>query len=66
MSDGSTPANTEDLAVTEYDAKRGTNLAQGQVVDSNAPLPVKDDVPEVGLSQKGTDEDAIVKRKTDV
>lgn len=66
MSDSSTPANTEDLAATEYDAKRGADLAQEQVVDSNAPLPVKSDVPEVGLSQKGTDENAIVKGETDV
>ena len=58
--------NTEDLAVTEYDAKRGANSAQEKVVGSNAPLPVKDDAPEVGLSQKGADEAAIVKRETEI
>ena len=66
MSDKPLTANTQDLANTEYDAERGANSAQEKVADSNTPLPVKDDTPEVGLSQKGTDENAIVKRETEI
>ncbi|MCJ2140614.1 hypothetical protein [Methylobacterium sp. E-066] len=33
---------------------------------SNKPLPIPDEEPEVGLSQKGSGEDAIVRRETDV
>lgn len=33
---------------------------------SNQPVPMRDDDPDVGLSQKGTDEDAIVRRETEI
>lgn len=33
---------------------------------SNQPVPMRDDDPDVGLSQKGADEDAIVRRETEI
>lgn len=33
---------------------------------SNRPLPVTDTEPDVGLSQKGTDEDAVLRRETEI
>ena len=67
MPDGPTTANTADLAVTEYDAERWA-----RVHDERRPDPKKDapiaagETPEVGLSQKGSGEGAIVKRETEV
>lgn len=33
---------------------------------SNRPLPVTDEDPDVGLSQKGTGESAIIRRETEI
>lgn len=33
---------------------------------SNEPLPVTDGDPDVGLTQKGTDADAVLRRETDI
>ena len=33
---------------------------------SNKPLPVPEADPEVGLSQKGTDEDAVLRREVEI
>lgn len=33
---------------------------------SNEPLPVFDGEPDVGLSQKGTDADAVLRRETEI
>ncbi|MCJ2084396.1 hypothetical protein MKK88_00085 [Methylobacterium sp. E-005] len=33
---------------------------------SNEPLPVPDADPDVGLSQKGTDEDAVLRREIEI
>ncbi|MCJ2069926.1 hypothetical protein MKK75_14170 [Methylobacterium sp. J-030] len=33
---------------------------------SNEPLPVSDADPDVGLSQKGTDADAVLRRETEI
>lgn len=60
------PVRTEDLAVAEYDAERRTKMAAGSSSDAAAALPTNDEAPEVGLSQKGEGEDAIVKRETEV
>jgi hypothetical protein len=59
-------ANSEDLAVTEYDAARFARLADEKRPDAGAALPTNDEVPEVGLSQKGDGEDAVVKRETEI
>ncbi|WP_342167224.1 hypothetical protein [Methylobacterium sp. SD21] len=59
-------ARTEDLAVTEYDAERRTKMAGGSRSDATTALPTNDEAPEVGLSQKGDGEDAVVKRETEV
>ena len=66
MPDEPMTASTQDLANTEYDAERWARVGEEKFVGSNAPLPVKDDAPEVGLSQKGTDEAAVVKRETEI
>lgn len=33
---------------------------------SSKPLPMTDTDPDVGLSQKGTDEDAVIRRETEI
>ena len=69
MSDKPLTANTQDLANTEYDAERWARVgAEQQSLPPIAPKAPSDPVesPEVGLTQKGTNEDAIVKRETDV
>ena len=33
---------------------------------SNRPLPMTDDNPDVGLSQKGTGEEAVIRRETEI
>lgn len=66
--DPSPPSSTrnEDLSVTEYDAERRTKMAAGSSSDAAVALPTNDEAPEVGLSQKGEGENAIVKRETEV
>ena len=60
-------AHTEDLANTEYDAghraRAGADPADGE---TSKPLPVPGEDPDVGLAQKGTGEDAIVRRETEI
>ncbi len=60
------PAHTEDLAVTEYDAGRCTDLADRKELNPDEALLTNDEAPEVGLSQKGDGEDAVVKRETEI
>ena len=60
------PANTEDLAVTEYDAGRRANQTDRQDPTPGEALSTNDEAPEVGLSQKGDGEDAVVKRETEI
>lgn len=69
MPDKPLTANTQDLAETEYDAERWARVGIEQrsipPISPKAPSdPVR--VTDVGLTQKGTDEDAIVKRETEV
>ncbi|WP_375465648.1 hypothetical protein [uncultured Methylobacterium sp.] len=64
-------AHTEDLANTEYDAGRRARaeVDPGAVPaerETSKPLPVPGEGPEVGLNQKGTGEDAIVRRETEI
>ena len=62
-------ANTQDLADGEYDAERWARVgAERQTVPSASSKmpPGLADIHEVDSSQKGTDEDAIAKRKTNV
>jgi hypothetical protein len=69
MSDKPLTANTQDLAKTEYDAERWAQVgAEQQSLPPITPKAPSDPAegPEVGLTQKGTDEDAIVKRETEV
>jgi hypothetical protein len=69
MPDEPKTANTQDLADTEYDAERWARVgAEKQSLPPISPKAPSDpaDSPEVGLTQKGTDEDAVVKRETDV
>ena len=40
--------------------------AEAEPTTSNRPLPITPDDPEVGLSQKGSGEDAIVRRETEI
>lgn len=69
MPDKPTTENTQDLAETEYDAERwaraGTELRSIPPISSKAPSDPAEG-PDVGLAQKGTDEDAVVKRETEV
>jgi hypothetical protein len=66
MADEPKTANTQDLAGVEYDAERRARLSVGQGLDPKKAGPTSVETPEVGLAQKGTDEDAVVKRETDV
>jgi hypothetical protein len=69
MPDKPLTANSQDLATTEYDAERWARVgAERQSVPPISPKAPSDPAegPEVGLTQKGTDEDAIVKRETEV
>ncbi|GJE52655.1 hypothetical protein GOFOIKOB_5729 [Methylobacterium tardum] len=69
MSNKQLTENTQDLADTEYDAERWARVgAEQQSIRPISPKAPSDplDGPDVGLTQKGTDEDAIVKRETEV
>ena len=59
-------AHTEDLSVAEYDAGQRAKAAKGEAAVAADALPANDEVPEVGLSQKGEGEDAVVKRETEI
>ncbi|MCJ2023103.1 hypothetical protein [Methylobacterium sp. J-067] len=60
------PVRTEDLAVTEYDAGHRVRGDERGVPAAESALPTNDEAPEVGLSQKGDGEDAVVKRETEI
>ena len=57
---------SEDLAVTEYDAGHRARAAELKSPEAEDALPANDEAPEVGLSQKGDGEDAVVKRETEI
>ncbi|MCJ2065902.1 hypothetical protein MKK63_24805 [Methylobacterium sp. J-088] len=69
MPDETKSTNMQDLANSEYDGERWARVgAERQAVSPVSPRAPMDPThrPEVGLTQKGTDEDAVVKRETDV
>lgn len=69
MSDKPQTANTQDFADTEYDAERWARVGAEQrstpPVSPKAPSDPAEG-PDVGLAQKGTGEDAVVKLETDI
>jgi hypothetical protein len=69
MPDKPLTSNTQDLGDTEYDAERwaqvGTEQRSIPPISPKAPSDPAEG-PDVGLAQKGTDEDAVVKRETEV
>jgi hypothetical protein len=69
MPDELKSTNTQDLANTEYDGERWARVGDGRRSispdSSKAPSDPADGL-DVGLAQKGTDEDAIVKRETEI
>ncbi|MBN4097873.1 hypothetical protein CTI14_00450 [Methylobacterium radiotolerans] len=69
MPDEPLTSNTQDLADAEYDAERWARVgAEQKSIRPISPKAPSDPLegPDVGLTQKGTDEDAVVKRETDV
>jgi hypothetical protein len=69
MPDEPKSANTRDLADTEYDAERWARVgAEKRSLPPISPKAASDpgEGPDVGLAQKGTDEEAVVKRETEV
>ena len=66
MTDSREPATVPDRPFTPTDVDSVTEPAASEPEPSNRPLPIADDEPGVGLSQKGSGEDAIVRRETDV
>lgn len=69
MTDKPLTSNTQDLANTEYDAERWAKVGvEQQSLPPISPKAPSDPVdgPEVALTQKGNDEDAIVKRETEI
>ncbi|MCJ2096528.1 hypothetical protein MKK67_29070 [Methylobacterium sp. J-072] len=59
-------SNTQTVADMEYDAERWARVGAEHGTDPKKVAPAAETKPEVGLSQKGTNEDAIVKRETDI
>ncbi len=66
MPDEPKTSNTQTAADMEYDAERWARVGAEQGADPKKDIPPAETKPEVGLSQKGTDEAAVVKRETDV
>ena len=60
---GSPQAGDGDPCDVPPDGQSSNGLADGV---TNEPLPMSDESTEVGMAQKGTSEDAIVRRETDV
>ncbi len=58
--------STEDLAVTAYDARQHAKAAELNSPVAEDALPANDEAPEVGLSQKGEGEDAVIRRETEI
>lgn len=61
--DGSRPTVDGETQARPADGQAGVTAHDGE---TNEPLPVPSDEPEVGLTQKGTGEDAIVRRETEI
>ncbi len=59
-------SNTQTVADMEYDAERWARVGAEQRPDPKRAAPAIEEKPDVGLSQKGTDEAAIVKRETSI
>ena len=66
MPDEPKTTNTQDLANQEYDGERRARVGAEQGADPKKTTPATEEAPEVGFSQKGADEEAVVKRETDV
>ncbi|CAM3132906.1 MULTISPECIES: hypothetical protein [Methylobacterium] len=66
MTDSREPARVPDRTLPPADPDSETGPAEVEPGASNKPLPISDDAPEVGLSQKGGGEDAIIRRETEI
>jgi hypothetical protein len=60
---GQRPRGDGEIGETPSDGETAERIDDGV---TNKPLPVASDNPDVGLAQKGTDEDAIVRRETEI
>ncbi|MEL6064204.1 MULTISPECIES: hypothetical protein [unclassified Methylobacterium] len=58
-----TPSSKRRLDSTDSESDGRLDLERDV---SNRPLPVTDADPDVGLSQKGTDADAVLRRETEI
>ena len=66
MTDSRKPATVPDRTSNRVDPDLEIAPVEREADASNQPLPIPDDAPEVGLSQKGSGEDAIVRRETEI
>lgn len=66
MPDEPTAANTEDRAVTEYDAERRARMERDEIPGSNPPLLTAGGAPEMGPARECSGEDAVIEREIDV
>ncbi|SFM13629.1 hypothetical protein [Methylobacterium pseudosasicola] len=66
MTDSREPATVPDRASPPVDPDLEIASGDSEPEASNKPLPIPSDEPEVGLSQKGSGEDAVVRRETEI
>lgn len=66
MTDSREPTSVPDRTLPPVDPEVETGPAEAEPGASNKPLPTSDDAHEVGLSQKGGGEDAVVRRETEI
>ena len=66
MTDSRKPPTGPDRPPAPIDPDLESGPAEIEPGASNKPLPVLEDGPEVGLSQKGSGEDAIIRRETEI
>jgi hypothetical protein len=66
MTESREPRTVPERPLTPIDLVSEAELADIEPATSTTALPIGKDEPEVGLSQKGSDEDAIIRRETEI
>lgn len=66
MTESGEPRTVPEPPLAPIDRVSDAGLADITSRPSTKPLPTGEDEPEVGLSQKGSDEDAIIRRETEI
>ncbi|KNY24657.1 hypothetical protein [Methylobacterium sp. ARG-1] len=66
MTESREPRTVPEPLLAPIDLVSEAGLADIAPSPSTKSLPIGEDEPEVGLSQKGSDEDAIIRRETEI